>query len=391
LIEFSPYDYAFHEDPYPLYKRLREEAPVYHNAEVDFWALSRHADVLEGFKNTDVYSNARGVSIDQTNVGNPELTMFMLAMDPPRHLKYRALVSRAFTGKRVDNLEPRIREIANGHALAARESGNCDYIADFAGKLPMDVVSEMLDVPAADRDDLRSWSDDVMHREDGFVGIPDAAIQASAKLLQYFAAFVADRRKGNGDGLIEALLAAEVDGEHLTDANVVSFLFVMIIAGNETTTKLLANAIYWASKHEGVRADVEADPALIPGWVEETLRYDNSSQILGRVTTRDLDIRGTTIPEGDRVLLLVGAANRDPDVFEAPDRFDLRRDCSESLSFGKGVHFCLGARLARLEGQIGLEATLEHFPNYEIDFENLVRVHSSNVRGFSSMPIGFDR
>ena len=391
MIEFSPYDYGFHENPYPLYKRLREEAPVYHNAEVDFWALSRHIDVLEGFKNTEVYSNVRGVSIDQTDVGNPELTMFMLAMDPPRHLKYRALVSRAFTGKRVDNLEPRIRAIARKHALAARESESCDYIADFAGKLPMDVVSEMLDVPAADRDDLRSWSDDVMHREDGFVGIPAAAIQASAKLLQYFAAFVADRRKGDGNGLIEALLAAEVDGEHLTDANVVSFLFLMIIAGNETTTKLLANAIYWASVHPGIREQVEADPSLIPGWVEETLRYDNSSQILGRVTTRDVEISGTTIPEGDRVLLLVGAANRDPDVFDEPDRFDLRRDCSESLSFGKGVHFCLGARLARLEGVIGLEATLEHFPNYEIEFEKLVRVHSSNVRGFSSMPITFKR
>lgn len=391
MLEFSPYDYAFHEDPYPLYKRLREEAPVYHNPDVEFWALSRHADVLEGFRDTKAFSNVQGVSIDQTEVGNPELTSFILAMDPPRHLKYRALVSRAFTGKRVDQIEARVREIARQHALTARESGSCDYIADFAGKLPMDVVSEMLDVPEADRDELRAWADEVLHRDDGVVGIPAAAIEASAKLLNYFQAFVTERRTGRGDGLIEALLAAEVDGDRLTDMNVVSFLFLMIIAGNETTTKLLANAIFWASKYPEVRTAVEADSSLIPQWVEETLRYDNSSQILGRVTTRDIDVRGTTIPKGERVLLLVGSANRDPDVFENPDRFDLSRDCSESLSFGKGVHFCLGARLARLEGRVGLEATLEHFSNFRIDFEGLVRVHSSNVRGFSSMPISFDR
>ena len=254
----------------------------------------------------------------------------------------------------------------------------------------MDVISELLGVPESDRDELRAWADLVLHREEGEKGLPKGAIEASAKLLQYFAQLVDERRARPHDTLVEALLAAEVDGERLTDRNVISFLFLMIIAGNETTTKLLANAVYWASRFPHVKDEVAADPRRIPLWVEETLRFDNSSQILGRVTTRDVAVRDRVIPKGERVLLLVGAANRDPDVFPDPDRFDLSRDTSESLAFGKGVHFCLGARLARLEGAIGLETTLEFFPGLEIDTAGLERVHSTNVRGFASMPVRFD-
>jgi len=388
MIDFDPYDYDFHEDPYPIYARLRAEAPVYHNEALGFFALSRHADVLAGFKDTENYSNRAGVSLDQRGT-DPEATMFILGMDPPRHAKYRALVSRAFTGKRVDQLAPRIREIARMHADRAARTGRCDYIQDFAGKLPMDVISELLGVPESDRDELRAWADAVMHREDGQPGLPAAAIEASGKLLQYFARLVDERRARPGDSLVEALLQAEVDGERLTDRNIISFLFLMIIAGNETTTKLLANAVYWASRFPEVRCAVEADATLVPRWVEETLRYDNSSQILGRLTTRDVRVRDAVIPKGERVLLLVGAANRDAEVFPEPDRFDLARDMSESLAFGKGVHFCLGARLARLEGAIGLETTLEFFPQLEIDEAGLERVHSTNVRGFSRMPIRF--
>jgi len=389
MVVFSPYDYDFHEDPYPVYERLRAEAPVYHNEKLAFWALARHRDVLEAFKDTRRLTNTQGVSLEQGEFGDPELTTFILAMDPPRHLKYRTLVSRAFTGKRVLDLEPRIRAIAREHAQRAAEGGSCDFVQDFAGKLPMDVISEMLGVPAADRDELRRWADEVVHRDDGVAGIPPAAMAASAHLLAYFADFVSRTRRSATGGLVDALIEAEVDGERLSDREIVSFLFLMIIAGNETTTKLLANAIYWISKNPAERARVEADRTLVPRWVEETLRYDNSSQILGRATTCDYEVGGTTIPKGERVLLLVGSANRDPEVFAEPDRFDLDRDCSESLSFGKGVHFCLGARLARLEGVVGLETALEHFPRFEIDERACVRVHSSNVRGFANMPIRF--
>lgn len=388
MIDFDPFDYDFHENPYPIYKRLREEAPCYHNPEVGFWALSRHADVVAGFKDFDLFSNRAGVSIEQVT-DTPEQVLFILGMDPPRQQKFRGLVSKAFTGRRVDELAGRIREIARMHAQRAAESGHCDYIQDFAGKLPMDVISEMLGVPEADRDELRRQADLVMHREDGSRELPAVSAAASLELITYYIEFVRERRRATTDGLVDALLEASVDGERLTDEEVISFLFLMTIAGNETTTKLLGNAVYWLAKNPDQRRLVQADHALIPQWVEETLRYDNSSQILGRVATRDVEMHGETIEEGGRVLLLVGAANRDPEVFPDPDRYDITRDCTEFVSFGKGVHFCLGARLARLEGVIGLETSLEFFPNLEIDETKLVRVHNTNVRGFAEMPIRF--
>ncbi|MDG2306379.1 MAG: cytochrome P450 [Candidatus Binatia bacterium] len=389
MVHFDPFDYDFHEDPYPTYKRLREEAPCYHNSELEFWALSRHADVLAGFKDSDLFSNSKGVALEQVT-DNAESALFILGMDPPRQQKFRGLVSKAFTGRRVDELEQRIRKIARSHAARAVEGGECDYVGDFAGKLPMDVISEMLGVPEGDRDELRAQADLVMHRADGTREIPNESAAASLELITYYVDFVKARRRSTGDGLVDALLTATVDGERLTDEQVISFLFLMTIAGNETTTKLLANAVYWLAKNPEQRRLVEADRSRIPQWIEETLRFDNSSQILGRVATRDVELHGETICEGGRVLLLVGAANRDPAVFEDPDRFDLTRDCTEFVSFGKGVHFCLGARLARLEGLIGLETALEFFPNYQVDDSSLVRVHNTNVRGFASMPITFD-
>ncbi len=388
MVHFDPFAYEFHEDPYPTYRRLREEAPCYRNEELEFWALSRHADVLAGFKDHELYSNTAGVALEQTT-DDVEGALFILGMDPPRQQKFRGLVSKAFTGRRVDQLESRIREIARMHARRAAEAGACDYVQDFAGKLPMDVISEMLGVPECDRDELRAQADLVMHREDGSREIPDESAGASMELILYYVDFVKERRRSTGDGLVDALLEATVDGERLTDEHVISFLFLMTIAGNETTTKLLANALYWLAKNPEQRGLVEADHARIPQWIEETLRYDNSSQILGRVATRDIEMHGETIREGGRVLLLVGAANRDPAVFDDPDRFDVTRDCTDFVSFGKGVHFCLGARLARLEGLIGLETALEFFPDYEIDEGALVRVHNTNVRGFAQMPIRF--
>lgn len=388
MIRFDPFDYDFHEDPYPVYRRLREEAPCYHDAEQDFWALSRHEDVVAAFKNHELFSNRAGVALEQSPADAAQ-TMFILGMDPPRQQKFRSLVSKAFTGRRIDLLEQRIREIARAHAERAARGGQCDYVQDFAGKLPMDVISEMLGVPVEDRDELRHQADLVMFREEGVRRMPDAAAAAALELVTYYVDFVKERRRASRDGLVDALLEATIDGERLTDDDVISFLFLMTIAGNETTTKLLANALYWLAKHPDQRRQVEADRTLVPQWVEETLRFDNSSQILGRVATRDVEMHGETIREGGRVLLLVGAANRDPAVFEDPDRYDVSRDCTEFVSFGKGVHFCLGARLARLEGVIGLETSLEFFPDYEVDESKLVRVHNTNVRGFAEMPIRF--
>jgi hypothetical protein len=389
ILDFDPYAYAFHEDPYPLYRRLRDEAPAYWNARLGFWALSRHADVLAAFKDPLRFSSAGGVSLERSSQADPSAVAFFIAMDPPRHDKYRNLVSKAFTPRRIAELEPRIRTLTEGYVDRFIEARRCDFIGDFSAKLPMDVVSEMLGVPPDDRDALREWADLVLHREPGMSEIPAAGIAASGNLLQYFAKLVADRRARPGDDLTSALLAAELDGERLTDRDVMAFLFLMIIAGNETTTKLLGNALYWLWRNPEQRALVRADPALVPRWVEETLRYDNSTQALARTLTADVTLHGHTLHAGEKVLLLVGAANRDERVFPDPDRYDLRRDHSESLSFGKGTHFCLGASLARLEGRVALDAVLRRFPDFELDPSGLVRVHNPNVRGYASMPITF--
>ncbi len=390
LVEFNPYAYEIHEDPYPVYRRLRDEAPLYRNEELGFWALSRHADVLAAFKDVDRFSNHHGVSLDVDAFHDQaDTTMSFLAMDPPRHTRMRALVSRGFTPRRVSALEPRIREIAIQHIEGFVERGACDFIADFAGKLPMDVISELIGIPEEDRTAIRTWADLVVHREEGVEGLPPSTRESAARMLEYFVEMLRDRRQHRRDDLTGALIEAEIDGDRLTDHEIIGLLFLMSIAGNETTTKLLGNAIYWLGRNPSERDKVRADPGLIPRWVEETLRYDGSTQALARLVASDVEIHGQRVPEGDKLVLLVGSANRDERVFEDPDRFDILRDTSALLSFGQGNHFCLGAALARLEGRVALEEVQRRFPDFEIDAGGIERVHSVNVRGFAALPIKF--
>jgi cytochrome P450 len=390
MLEYDPYAYEMHEDPYPTYAALRAEAPAYWNDRLQFWALSRHADVLAGFRDTVRFSNRNGVSLDRAS-SHPRAHAMMsfLAMDPPRHTRMRALVSRGFTPRRIAELEPRIRALANRHIDAFIEHGACDFIADFAGKFPMDVISEMLGVPEADRDQLRRWADTVVHREEGMTDVPPAGMEAAMHMLGYFNQLVADHRAHERDDLTTALLAAEIDGDRLDDVEILGFLFLMIIAGNETTTKLLGNAVYWLARNPDQRRLVQEDPDMIPRWVEETLRYDGSTQALARTVTSDVELHGERMRDGDRVVLLVGSANRDERVFPNADRYDLMRDTSAMLSFGHGTHFCLGAALARLEGRIALEEVQRRFPDFAIEPQGMARVHSVNVRGFAALPITF--
>lgn len=388
-LRFSPYDYEVHEDPYPLYARLRDEAPLFRNPEVDFWALSRHADVIAAFRDSARYSSAHGVSLDPSAYGpDAHRTSSFIAMDPPRHGRMRGLVSRAFTPRRVDGLEPRIRELARRHLDRALSGGTTfDLIADLAGRLPMDVISELVGVPEADRDELRRLADLVLHREEGMVDVPPAGMEASLELVGYYAGMVAERRRRPTHDLTSALLAAELDGERLSDDDLIAFLFLMVVAGNETTTKLLGHAWYWAWRNPGERAKAFADPGRIPDWVEETLRYDTSSQFIVRTATEDVALHGGVIPAGGRVLLLLGSANRDPRAFDDPDRFDLDRSHDVQLaSFGVGRHFCLGASLARLEARVTLEELVARVADYDIDEAGARRVHSANVRGFATLP-----
>jgi len=385
----DPYDYQFHEDPYPYYRRLRDEAPLYRNDDLNFWALTRHADVHAGFRNSTALSNKLGVSLDPIS-RTPEAyrTMSFLAMDDPAHLRLRSLVSKGFTPRRIRELEGRVLQLTREHLETALDSDSFDYITEFAGKLPMDVISELVGVPPEDRQRLRVLADTVMHREDGVTDVPQAALVAAMELLTYYADMVRQRRRNPTDDLTGALLEAEIDGDRLADDEIMAFLFLMVVAGNETTTKLLGNAMYWAGVNPDQLNGVLDDHARIPLWVEETLRYDTSSQILARVVAEEIEFHGTTLQPGDTLLLMPGSAHRDERVFTDPDEFRIGRDIgSKLLSFGSGAHFCLGAHLARMEARVALTELLTRIRGYEVDTAGAVRVHSSSVRGFAHLPI----
>ena len=384
---FDPYDYAFHEDPYPTYEWLREQAPVYRNEALGFWALSRHEDVLMAFREADLFSSADGVSLDPAATGpQAERVMSFLAMDDPKHFRMRSLVTKGFTPRRVAALENRVREITHEHLDAAVADGALDFIDDLACKVPMDVVSELLGVPESERAELRRLADVVVHREDGVLDVPPAASAASMDLIVYYLSLIEDRRKHRRDDLTSALIDVDVDGERLTDEELCAFLFLMVVAGNETTTKLLGNMWWWADRFPEQKHRVLNGELSVLNWVDETLRFDASSQVIARTCREDTELHGITIPKGDRVLLLIGSANRDGRVFKDADRYDLARDTTDMLSFGTGRHFCLGANLARLEAKVVMEELLGLVGDWKVDTTGVERVHSVNVRGFAHLP-----
>ena len=395
-IVFDPYDYGFQEDPYPVYARLRDEEPLHHNPDLDLWALTRHGDIAEALRTEGTYSNSWGVAIEQSAWGpDAHKVMSILGMDPPRQNRLRSLVSRGFTPRRVHDLLPRIQALTDrylGECLEiARDGGEFDWIVDFAGKLPMDVISEMMGVPEEDRAEVRRQADIVVHREDGLYDVPPAGAEASMWLVVYYQEMVTQRRRQPRDDLTSALIEAEIDGDRLTDEDVIAFLFLMVVAGNETTTKLLGHALFHLTRHPDQLARVfdGPEPELVDPWIEETLRYDTSSQLLARYLLRDVELHGVVAPQGSKLLLCLGSANRDDRVFSRPDDYDIFRDKSElaqTLSFGGGRHFCLGANLARLETRIALNALVERVRSVEVAHDRCVRVHSVNVRGFASVP-----
>lgn len=388
-LDFNPYAWDFHEDPFPMYRRLRDEAPAYHHPELGFWALSRYADVLDALHDTDTYCSRHGITLEARS----PLPM-MITMDPPEHTAMRRLVSRAFTPKRISDLEEHIRTLSTRYLdemeTVAAEQGSCDLIADYAGKLPMDVISKMLGVPDADQDMLREWTDLMLVREEGIPDVTPEGEQAGARLFEYFLDHVRSVRAAGaeGDDLTSALVRIESDGTRLDDIEVVAFGFLLIIAGNETTTKLLGNALFWLTRFPDERARIVADPGLIPDAIEEILRYEGSTQLMARTLTRDVELHGEHMTEGSKVLLLLGSGNRDERVWADPDRFDITRERPvQHLSFGHGIHVCLGAALARLEMRISLEEIHRRFPGYQVDTDRCVRIHSGNVRGYSSVPL----
>jgi hypothetical protein len=397
-VVFDPYDYAIQDDPYPTYRRLRLEQPLHHNVEHDFWVLSRYADIHAAVRDDDTFSNAMGVTLD-ASAWSPQAhqVMSFLAMDPPEASRLRRLVSKGFTPRRVRELQGDIQRITD-HYLAgcvakARAGEEFCWIKDFAGRVPMDVISEMVGVPRADRDEVRRLADLLVHREHGLRDVPPAGMEAAGQLFSYYADLLAEKRRNPGDDLTSVLLGVEDDGQQMTQGEIIAFLFLTVVAGNETTTKLLGNALANLSR---VPSYVErvfggaGDVALVDPWVEETLRYDGSTQMLARQLKVDLTRDGVTAPAGAKILLLIGAANHDETVFTDPDRFDLDRTPEELdrlVSFGGGRHFCLGANLARLEARVALRSLVAAVDHIEVDHERAVRFYSANVRGYAELPV----
>jgi cytochrome P450 len=391
-MEYDPYSYEIDEDPYPTYRWLRDAAPAYHNERLDFWALSRYDDCLSAFLDFQTFSSARGTVLElmDSPIGGP----LIIFMDPPRQTRLRNLVSKVFTPRRIADLEPAIRELAIGHLEPLLGMGSCDIVRDFTAKLPMDVISTLLGIPASDRDEVRGWSNDVLHREPGSGDLPARAITAMKGLHEYFCESIAERRRRPRNDIMTLLTQAEVrdpDGtlQRLTDEEIRAFFSLLATAGNETVTKLLATGFYWLWRHPEQRELLLEDPGLCENAVEELLRFDPPSQYQGRTTTREIELHGRKIPEGAKVLILNAASGRDERKFQDPDRFDVTRRFDLHLNLGHGRHVCLGKNLARLESRIALEELLARIPDYEVDPESLERMHSSNVRGFSGLVLRY--
>jgi cytochrome P450 len=392
-MELNPFSYDFHENPYPIYRWLRDHAPVYRNDALNFYALSRYDDVLAAILDHDAYSSAKGTVLEI----KPEMIEqfpIILFMDPPRHTRLRKLVSHAFTPRRMAALEPTVRALATDYIDRMLDQGSCDFIRDFAARLPIEIISTMVGVPPSDRDLVRELTDTALHREPDRPEFPDSALAANAQLVQYFSGLVAERRKQPQDDMTSLLIDAEVESEsgekeRLTDFEIVAFCGLLSGAGNETVTKLLGNAVVLLARHPDARADLVRDFERIPDAVEEILRYWTPAQYTMRTLLRDVTVHGQTMPRDARVLLLLGSATRDEREYADADAFDITRKVPTQIAFGYGLHHCLGASLARLESRVSLEELHRRIPEYEIDESRLERVHMSNVHGFASVPMRF--
>ena len=387
--EYDPFSYEQDEDPYPVYARMREEAPAYYNPRRDFWALSRFEDNLAAMIDHETYSSVNGTSLEFMDTPKPDSGLIIF-MDPPRHTRYRNLVSKAFTPRSMAEIEPEVRRIACAHLDALADRKRFDLVGGFTARLPMDVISALLGIPEADRREVQRKSNAMLHREPGNPLPTPEAIASSRDLMDYIARLISERRKNPGDDLITRLTEVEVADEHgelarLGDDDIRMFFVLLATAGNETVMKLLATALHELWRHPDQRRVLTSEPRWIANAVEETLRFDPPSQYQGRVTTRDVSLRGAAIPKGARVALINGASGRDERKFPNANAYDVRRKIDLHLGFGYGRHVCLGAHLARMESRIGLAEFLRRYPGYEV--VSTERMHSSNVRGFKSVVV----
>ena len=384
-VHYDPFAYEHHEDPYPSYRLLRDTAPVYRNERYGFYALSRYADCLAALRNHRVFSSADGTSLEPLKAQVPTL----LNSDPPVHTRLRHLLSHLFLPPAVAPLESTVRDLARELLEPHRHAGRLDVIADFAARLPMAIICRLLGFAREDEDMLRGWTDTVVHRDEAVFEMPAAGMQATLKLYEYFEADM-QRRAGvpsRGD-FVATLMEAEAAGR-LTHEELLGYVYILSIAGNETTTKLIGNIVYQLHRHPEQLRDVIADSSLTPGVVEETMRYDGPTQMMARTAAVDVELHGVRIPSGTKVALLFISANRDERKFRNAETFDIRRNARDHLGFGGGLHSCLGAALARLEARIAIEELLKIAPDLSVDDSGLRRMHSPQVRGYTHVPVRF--
>ena len=394
VTEIGPYWDPYHADqrvaPYEAWRRLRDEAPVYHNERFGFWALSRFSDVLAASLDTETFSSARGITLD--TIGDPAPFPIMIMMDPPLHDAYRKVVNRAYTPRRIAALEARISELCAEYLDPFVGEDGFDFVQDFGMRLPVMVISSLLGFPEEDHDQLREWSDVSLHREEGKEGLTPEAQEAMNLTIGYYISQIEQRRLHPRDDMITALTEADLtspDGENrkLDDLEVMGMLALISNAGNETVARMLGWAALVLDEYPDARREMAQDPDFIPAGVEELLRYEAPSPIQGRYVTRDIELHGTILPEGAKLALLTGSAGRDERKYPDPDTYDIHRPIDRHVTLGYGAHYCLGAALARMEGKVALTEVLRRFPAWEVDRAAVTYVATNTVRGPSSVPV----
>jgi cytochrome P450 len=385
---YDPFDFEIDADPYPIWRRLRDERPLYYNDRYDFYAVSRFADVERGLVDWRTYSSAKGTVLELIKSGMEIPPGSMIFEDPPHHDLHRGLLSRVFTPRKMNAIEPKVREFCASALDPLVGAGGFDFIRDLGAQMPMRTIGMLLGIPEQDQEAIRDRIDDGLRLEEGTM--PDLDVvrdQASA-----FEEYIDWRSEHPSDDLMTELLQAEYEDSEgtrrrLTRAEVIGYVNLLAAAGNETTTRLIG----WTGKvladHPDQRRDLVEDRGLIPNAIEELLRYEPPSPVQARYVTKAVEHHGQTVPEGSVMLLLNAAANRDERKFPGGERFDVRRKIDHHLSFGYGIHFCLGAALARLEGRVALDEVLTRFPSWEVDTDNAVQARTSTVRGWESLPV----
>jgi cytochrome P450 len=390
-VQFNPLLPEVIEDPYPLYDRLRAEDPV-HQSPAGLWVLSRYDDIAAALR--DPRFGRRGFQqLITARFGQGGFGPSMLVQDPPDHTRLRALVSKAFTPRAIESLRAQIQQMVDTLLDAAAGAGEMELIEDFAYPLPAGVISEMLGVPAADRDRFRQWSNDIARSFDALTS-PDSEVIARANtagraIRAYFQDLVAERRRAPRPDLLSALIAVEEAGDRLSTEELFATISLLFLAGHETTANLIGNGILALLRHPAELDRLRRDPVLIESTVEELLRYDTPVQRVSRITNEDVILGDRTIPAGSLVLALLGAANHDPVHFAEPDRLDLGRRDNRHLAFGAGIHYCLGAPLARLEGQIAIGTLLRRWPRLALGTDRVEWRQTFTLRGLLTLPVRF--